>query len=120
MLNLTLYCVNAVFILDNEGSRLFANYYSPPHAVENGPAQNAPVPNKQPYPTMSAQKAFESGLFDKTKKQSSDVILYDGRIVVYKTLIDSTIYVVGGIEESELMLYQVVVAMKDAFEVLFR
>ena len=117
-MNLTLYSVISVLILDSDGQRVFANYYSAPHTAA---AQHHHLqPPKQPYTTLDAQTAFEKGLFDKTKKQSTDVILYDGHIVVYKTMVDCTIYVVGGMEESELMLYQAVVALKEALEITFK
>lgn len=77
-----------------------------------------PLPN--PYPTFKEQKAFESGLFEKTKKQSSDVILYDNKLVVYKQTVDATLYVIGGAEENEIMLYLVVVALRDCLEALLK
>jgi hypothetical protein len=72
------------------------------------------------YSTLKHQKAFEKGLFEKTKKQSSDVILYDNKLVVYKQTVDATIYVVGGLEENEVMLYLVVVALRDCLDVLLK
>ncbi len=46
--------------------------------------------------------------------------MYDGHLVVYKQLLDVTLYVIGGMEENEIMLYQVVVAFRDALDSLLR
>jgi hypothetical protein len=111
-------------ILDSDGNRILGKYYNPPHL----PAQPPPAglqayittPQPNPYPTLKDQRVFEKGLFEKTKKQTSDVILYDNKLVVYKQAVDSTIYVIGGAEENEIMLYLVVVALKDCLDVLLR
>jgi len=66
------------------------------------------------------QKTFEKGLFEKTKKQTSDVILYDNKLVVYKQAVDCTLYVIGGAEENEIMLYLVVVALRDCLDALLK
>ena len=125
---LHLVCINliAILILDSDGNRILAKYYEPPHlptTLGHPPSSQiqyitAPQPN--PYPTLKDQRVFEKGLFDKTKKQSSDVILYDNRLVVYKSAADVTMYVVGGAEENEIMLYLVVVALRDCLDALLR
>lgn len=73
-----------------------------------------------PYTDVKAQKAFEKGLLEKTAKQSADIILYDNRIVLYKNESDVMIYVVGGTEENELMLYNVVLALRDSMHLIFK
>lgn len=40
--------------------------------------------------------------------------------MVYKQAVDATLYVVGGAEENEIMLYLVVVALRDCLDVLLR
>ena len=75
---------------------------------------------KNPYPDLKAQRAFEKGLLDKTAKQTSDVLVYDGRIVVYKAESDVMIYVVGSVEENEVMLYNTVLAIRDSLHLLFK
>ena len=40
--------------------------------------------------------------------------------MVYKQAVDSTIYVIGGAEENEIMLYLVVVALKDCLDALLK
>jgi len=43
---------------------------------------------------------------EKTAKQTSDIILYDGKIVVFKMESDVMLYVVGSAEENEVLLYR--------------
>jgi coatomer subunit zeta len=78
------------------------------------------TPQPNPYPTIKDQKNFEKGLFEKTKKQTSDVILYDNKLVVYKQATDATLYVVGSAEENEIMLYLVVVALRDCLDAMLK
>lgn len=69
---------------------------------------------------MKDQKSFEKGLLEKTAKQTSDIILYDNRVVVFKTEGDVMLYVVGGAEENEVLLYNVVIALRDSLNILLR
>lgn len=114
----------AIVILDSDGNRVLAKYYSPPHLASAPPAplnsQYITTPQPNPYPTVKDQDTFEKGLFEKTKKQSSDVILYDNKLVVYKQGVDVTMYVVGGAEENEIMLYLVVVALRDCLDAILK
>lgn len=113
---MSLFSVNAVLITSTDDrTRIFAKYYSPPHAH---PAAHPAGIN--PYPTLKEQKAFEKGLLDKTNKQTSDVILYDHRIVVFKMENDVMLYVVGGADENEILLYQVVLSLRDTLGILFQ
>jgi coatomer subunit zeta len=41
-------------------------------------------------------------------------------LVVYKQAVDATLYVIGGAEENEIMLYLVVVALRHCLDVLLR
>ncbi|KPI34318.1 putative coatomer subunit zeta, partial [Cyphellophora attinorum] len=94
--------------------RLFAKYYSEPHHLPgSGPSQPA-------YPTLASQKAFEKGLLEKTAKQTSDVILYDNKVVVFKTESDVMMYVVGEASENEVLLYNVVLCLRDALSILLK
>jgi len=80
--NMSLFSINAILLLSaDDNSRILTKYYSPPHPPANA-GNNYPGAN--PYPALKDQKAFEKGLLEKTAKQSSDVILYDNRIVVFK------------------------------------
>lgn len=83
--NLTLFSVNAILILStDDSSRIFAKYYHAPHPPHGTPAGSTNYPGASPYPTLKDQKAFEKGLLEKTVKQTSDVILYDNRVVLFK------------------------------------
>ena len=115
--NLSLFAVNAILILSTDDrSRILAKYYSAPHQAPNSNANSG----ANPYPTVKEQKAFEKGLLEKTNKQSSDIILYDGRVVVFKMEGDVMLYVVGGAEENEILLFGVVLALRDALAILLK
>ncbi|ODV58574.1 coatomer subunit zeta [Ascoidea rubescens DSM 1968] len=109
MADFSLYSINAILILDNEGKRLFAKYYTPIHSTE--PA---------PFPTLKSQLAFESSLFSKTYKLKSDIILFENQVVVYKEISDIIIYIIGNIDENEACLYQVLIGLRDALDVVLR
>lgn len=118
--NMNLHSITAVLILSAdtsaESSRIFAKYYSPPHSSST-PALTLPT---QPYAQLKEQKAFEKGLLEKTAKQTSDVILYDNKVVVFKVESDVMLYVVGGPEENEILLYNVVLALRDSLSILLK
>ena len=117
--NMSLFSVNAILILSaDDSTRILAKYYSPPHLPHN--TQSRDYPGAQPYQTVKEQKAFEKGLLEKTAKQTSDVILYDNRVVVFKMESDVMLYVVGGAEENEIMLYNVVLALRDSLNILLK
>lgn len=76
--------------------------------------------SSNPYPDVKSQKAFEKGLIDKTSKQTGDIILYDNRIVLYKLESDVMIYVVGSVDENEILLYNTILALRDSLHLLFK
>jgi hypothetical protein len=138
--SMSLFSINAIIILNSDdGSRVFTKYYQPPHQQSAGrkllplhppnfsplsthtnlqsPDSNAPTP---PYTDLKSQKAFEKGLLEKTAKQTADIILYDNRIVLYKSESDVMMYVVGGVDENEIMLYNVVLCLRDSLHLLFK
>lgn len=83
--NLTLFSVNAILILNtDDSSRILAKYYNAPHPPLGTPVGSTTYPGANPYPNVKDQKAFEKGLLEKTAKQTSDVILFDNRVVVFK------------------------------------
>ncbi|OKL55757.1 hypothetical protein UA08_09012 [Talaromyces atroroseus] len=119
--SLSLFTVNAVLIMStDDSSRIYAKYFSPPHPPAGVAANSTDYPGANPYPTVKEQKAFESGLLEKTNKQTNDVILYDNRIVVFKVENDVMLYVIGSVDENEVLLYNVVVALRDALGILFK
>lgn len=115
---MSLYSVQAVLILAADGApenaRIYTKYYEAPHNSTTNP------PPAQPYRTVKEQKAFEKGLLEKTAKQTSDVILYDNKVVVFKMESDVMLYVVGGPEENEILLYNVILALRDSLSILLK
>ena len=116
--NMSMNSILAVLILStdttSDSPRIFAKYYTPPHT-----SVAFPTP-PQPYATLKEQKAFEKGLLEKTAKQTSDVILYDNKVIVFKMESDVMLYVVGGPEENEILLYNVVLALRDSLSILLK
>ena len=106
--------VNALLILATDGTRILTKYYRPLHTK----SQTATAEN--PYPTVKEQKVFEKGLLDKTVKSTADIILYDNHVVVFKAESDVMLYIVGGMDENEMMLYQVVLALRDTLQILLK
>ncbi|KAF2102057.1 snare-like protein [Rhizodiscina lignyota] len=118
--NMSLFSVNAVLILSTDDSRILTKYYSPPHPPAGTPANSTNYPGANPYPSLKDQKAFEKGLLEKTAKQTSDIILYDNRVVVFKMESDVMLYVVGGVDENEILLYSVILALRDSLNILLK
>src|ERR1700722_4864760 len=58
-MNLTLYSINAFIVLDTEGQRVLAKYYRPKNHLNGEPSGLL---------TLKEQRAFEKGLWQKTKK----------------------------------------------------
>ncbi|KAI8837335.1 Longin-like domain-containing protein [Chytridium lagenaria] len=100
MVNLGLNSIRAAVLLDSEGKRLIAKYYSPD------------------YPTTKDQKVFEKALFEKTRKGSTEIILFDGHVVVFKNSVDVFMYLVGGSDENELMIASCLSSFHDALSIL--
>ncbi|BFZ63366.1 Golgi-to-ER vesicle coat component [Saitoella coloradoensis] len=113
MVNLTLYSTNAVLLLSStDGSRILAKYYNQPH-----PSTTSTSPA---FTTPASQKSFEKTLFEKTKKQGTDIILIDNKVVVYKQVVDVILYLVGGDEENEVMLWAALIGLKESLDILMR
>lgn len=115
---MSLNSVIAVLIMSadiaSDQPRIFTKYYSQPHV---NPTQPSPP---QPYSSVKDQKSFEKGLLEKTAKQTSDVILYDNKVVVFKMESDIMLYVVGSADENEILLYNVVLALRDSLSILLK
>jgi coatomer subunit zeta len=119
--SLSLFSVNAILILStDDSSRILTKYYSAPHPPAGISANSTNYPGANPYPTVKDQKAFEKGLLEKTAKQTSDIILYDNRVVVFKMESDVMLYVVGGADENEILLYSVILALRDSLNILLK
>ncbi|GAB5588141.1 Golgi-to-ER vesicle coat component [Umbelopsis nana] len=102
MVNLSLYAIKAVILLDAEGNRVLSKYYG------------------KDYASTKDQKAFEKGLFDKTKRAQGEIIMYDNQIVLYRSNIDIFFYVVASADENELMISSMLNAFYDAVSTLLR
>ncbi|CAG8974231.1 hypothetical protein HYALB_00009719 [Hymenoscyphus albidus] len=124
---MSLFSINAIIILNSDdGSRVFAKYFNAPHHQTTGHWNcnidkiTDPGPQASPYADVKSQKAFEKGLLEKTAKQTADIILYDNRIVLYKSESDVMMYIVGGVDENEIMLYNVILCLRDSLHLLFK
>jgi len=116
---MSLFAVNAILVLStDDSSRILTKYYSPPHPPAH--AHGNDYPGANPYPQVKDQKSFEKGLLEKTAKQTSDIILYDNRVVVFKMESDVMLYVVGGADENEILLYSVILALRDSLNILLK
>ena len=81
-----LYSLKSLFILDSDGNRIFSKYYS------------------DEWPTAVLQKQFEKKVFDKTHSDQIDICLIDKSVILYKNNLDVFFYVVGSLDENELIL----------------
>jgi len=94
---------------------VLAKYYRP----KNAPSSQNEAGSKQLL-TLKDQRAFEKGLWEKTKKPGGDVIIYESRLVVYKHSLDLIFYILGPASENELMLHAALSAFYDAILFLLR
>jgi hypothetical protein len=109
--NLTLYSVQAFIILDTEGHRVLAKYYR---------SKSHPQGECKEFQTVKDQKAFEKGLWQKTKKPGGDIILYESHLAVYKHSLDLIVYFVASPLENEIMLSAALTSLVDALTMLLR
>ncbi|KAF8624482.1 hypothetical protein AX17_007111 [Amanita inopinata Kibby_2008] len=110
-MNLSLYSIQAFLILDTEGHRVLAKYYHP---------KNHPHGESKEFLSLKEQKAFEKGLWQKTKKPGGDIVLYDSHLAVYKHSLDLILYFIASPLENELMLSTALNSLVDAFTMLLR
>ncbi|EGF98397.1 uncharacterized protein MELLADRAFT_73607 [Melampsora larici-populina 98AG31] len=131
MSNLSLYTTTAVVLIDSDGNRLLAKYYDPPHLRQ----QTVAEPNRKPNPgmvqlgfngfssqlrTLKDQRAFEKTMWEKTRKSTGDILIIQNHLVLYRSIIDMTIYVVAQESENELMLQTLLNSFFDAISILLR
>ncbi|KAJ2079659.1 Golgi-to-ER vesicle coat component [Coemansia sp. RSA 988] len=108
MANLSLYTVRATIMLDSDGNRLIAKYYDRGQQHIQG------------YKTLKEQRKFEGELFSKTRKSSSEVIMYDGQTVLFKYVNDVYFYLIGNPEENELLLSSVLNGFVEGVSILLK
>lgn len=97
-------------MLDTEGRRILAKYYSPP----NLSARKTTLADA----SVSEQKAFEKRLVAKTKGVNGDILLQDGHLVVYKQSADVITYFLAPPDENEAMIYQALLTLRDSVDVM--
>lgn len=110
MSSLSLYCVQAVLILDNTGKRVYAKYYEPPHSTTDK--------HKVLLQSLKRQTEFEKELFQKSHKQDSEILIFEDHLVLYKEYLDVTLYLLGSLDENELILQQAFNAFKDSLDLI--
>ena len=118
---MTLYAVQAVIVLDYDGRRLLAKYYS-----------------AAPYNTMEQQYKLEETLLKKAKHLSTcgrskatltrrdivnsavseDILLIDRSLVICKCVGDALFFLLGPEEENELFLHSILTTFYDAVMLL--
>ena len=99
--------VTCIVVLDEDGTRVSAKYYS-----------------KREFPDHASQIEFENKLWKKTKnvnaRVEADIVLLDERVAVFRSGPDVHFYVVGSSDENELILAAVLDALHDALSALLR
>lgn len=113
MSSLSLYSVEATLILDNQGNRIYGKYYTPPHSKTNGELTGSLL-----IKSIKKQHEFEKNLFKKTHKQESEILLFEDYIILYKEYIDVTLYLVGRLDENEIILQSAFSAFKGSLELV--
>ncbi|RCK62910.1 Coatomer subunit zeta [Candida viswanathii] len=120
-LNISLYTVSAVLILDNEGNRLFAKYYKP-SLPEDTTTTTTSSSNGIKFPhqfdTQQQQLKFEKTLFDKIYKVNQDILLYDNHLVTYKQTNDVVLVLVSPVNENESLIYSTLSNLSEALTIL--
>lgn len=122
-LNTSLYTVSAFLILDNEGNRLYAKYYTPPtdndHNNNNNTSSSNPKTAKPSTSSKSiSQLKFEKSLFSKINKVHQDILLYDNNLIVYKQINDASIILVAPINENECLMYSTLSNLVESLTIL--
>ncbi|GAB0100246.1 Coatomer subunit zeta [Sergentomyia squamirostris] len=103
LLEPTLFTVKGMCILDNDGNRILAKYY-----------------DKNVFPTVKEQKAYEKNLFNKTHRANAEIIMLDGLTCVYKSNVDLFFYVMGSTHENELILMSVLNCLFDSVSMILK
>lgn len=103
-----------------------AKYFQPPHhasSASSAPGLQAALPQltaTNPFKTLKDQLSFEKGVFNKTRKATGDILVFESRLILWKPLADVTFYVVGPADENPLMLSTLLKALTDSVSGLLR
>ena len=106
LLQPSLYTIKGIILMDNDGRRLWANYYDP-----------------NILQSQKEQMKFEKSLFTKTSKaniEDVDVVLLENLTVLYKSKVDLFFYVIGGPKENELLLMSVLNCVFESLSLILR
>ncbi|CAH7688239.1 Longin-like domain-containing protein [Phakopsora pachyrhizi] len=128
MSNLSIYTTTAVILLDSDGNRLISKYYEPPNLSQQQLPQNQSLNNNQlnfhgfssQLNSLKEQRSFENTIWEKTRKSNGDILMIQNHLVLYKSIIDLTIYVIGQENENELMLQNLLNSFYDSLSILLR
>jgi hypothetical protein len=98
----SLYTVKGILIMGSDSKRIFGKYY-------DDQLQN-----------LKDQKQFEKTLFQKTHKANSEIIMLGDVTVVYRICVDLLFYVIGSIDENEIMLMNLLNCLCDTIKLALR
>ena len=147
-MNLTLYAITAFIILDTDGNRVLSKYYrqettpsgtkglahtKEQRAFEKGLWQKTKKSGGPSEAPVKPTPSFDSPLLrsrnnvpalrcvlDICWTNTGDIILYDGRLAVYKHSLDLIFYLIANQDENELMVNAALSAFSDAVHMLLR
>jgi len=108
-----LYSTTAVILLDSDGNRVIAKYFSTPNVI-------SPNSDKQSFSTFKEQRAFEQAIWEKTRRAQGEILLYAKNLILFKPSLDLIFYVVGPEGENEIMLNSLLSAFYDSVSLLLR
>jgi coatomer subunit zeta len=98
----SLQIIKGILILDNDGKRLVAKYYD------------------DQFASVKEQKEFERTLFVKTQKANGEIIMLNNMTIVYRSSIDLYFYVIGSINENEILLVSILNCIYDTMSIIVR
>ena len=146
-MNLTLYAITAFIILDTDGNRVLSKYYRQEHNPSSKGLAN--TKEQRTFEKGLWQKTKKSGgaftailllppialvtdfgllvfsdlpvvFSGSILRRIGDIILYDGRLAVYKHSLDLIFYLIANQDENELMISTALSAFSDAVHMLLR
>lgn len=100
--------IHGIVILDADGKRMFSKYYHPD------------------FSTLESQTTFEANVYSKSQKgdssgsQEVDIIVLKNYVCVFKHEVDLFFYLFADKNENELVCAEVLSALIDALQLIFR
>ena len=79
-----------------------------------------PADLMNPYRTTKEQKVFEKAVWEKTKRAMGEILVFEGQLILWKQSLDATFYLIGRLDENELMLSSGLQAFYDAVNLLLK